>query len=228
VTWVNLNFEEVLWVKPWDTSQPGAVLVGVCGDRIRFARKQQNLTMRQVAKNGGPCPSFQSEVENGRKKTVGAELLKVWAKNLNVPTDFPSGRPPCYHIDRNGCVGLARDVGAWVRKQLYATELSVSDASVWRRLVLRQIARNTNIFTPVSLAYTLNLDLAVLERMEEGRVDIPYAQIRALADLTELPESWLMDGDTTELVVESYRDAIILAHRKGISPKQLLVRINEW
>ena len=207
-------------VKPGDFGRVGTQW-GIHGDRIKFARVEQGLTMSQIADKGGPSKSYQSEVESGKKTAVSTPVLTLWLKKLNISAPFVYGLTSCYHTDPGGCLGMAFDVGRWFRERRHLAEWNHLTPGERLRQVLWQIAHQSLFFTEVSLAYTLKLDLESLRGMLNGTIRIPHTQVSAIACLTLIPEDWLLGGDTEEALLQLYHDVIASAHRKGISPGQL-------
>ncbi|MGE5674467.1 MAG: hypothetical protein ACM3XM_11335, partial [Mycobacterium leprae] len=85
---------------------------GLNGERIRWARTQQERTLRWIEANGGPSVGYQSEVEQGHKREVRSATLGTWVQLLHVTESFVRGEFPRYREHPDECHGLAADAGA--------------------------------------------------------------------------------------------------------------------
>jgi transcriptional regulator with XRE-family HTH domain len=191
----------------------GRVLV--LGELLRFARKQQGITMQQVEMRGGPVRGYQSPVERGQKRNVSSAMLIKWLDILQISAAFARGEIGRYHSEPDACRGLGRDVGDMVRSAAETWD-TMSPLQRQRR-VLTLLATRSKHFNRVALAYALDLDLPGLKAMMAGERPIPPAQIRALAEITTVAEQFFMGGIPDDLVV-AYQPAILRAWRKGLSP----------
>lgn len=220
----------------------------VHGDRLRWARVQQSLTMREVRVRGGPSLSYQSEVENGVKEEVHVDLLNAWVRALNVTEEFARGNIQRCDVDPEACRGLAEDVGELIasgRTDLPAwSSLTARDRT---RHVLKLITFTSPRFPRVVLAYTLGLSLKTLDDMILGQHPVMKSHMQVISALTALPESFFTQGqlfaarsqvlpgwgdsaatalltvqELQELVaLRQYLPALRLARRAGITPSEL-------
>lgn len=155
---------------------------GVRGDLIHWARKQQEMTMRTVHELGGPCPGYQSEVENLRKSEVGSRLLVNWVKALGVTLAFARGEVPVYHVAPEACRGRAADIAIHIGEGGHHWAALTAETRAARVLCL--IADHSHQLPRVVLAHTLGAQLKTLEAMMLGQHPIVKATIQALSDLT--------------------------------------------
>ncbi|HYF94144.1 MAG TPA: hypothetical protein VD969_18155 [Symbiobacteriaceae bacterium] len=194
------------------------------GDLIKWAREEQRLTMRWVADHGGPCLGYQSEVENKKKAEVRWDKLTPWIKALQVTEPFVRGHLPRYIDDAGACRGLAADVGTMIHEG--ADDWAALAFSERARQVLCLISRESRQLPRVVLAYVLGLELQSLDALMSGRLPFVPFQIKALGDLTTLPESFFSYGiRETAVAAETpaaYAPAVEAARRRGISPEALL------
>ena len=63
----------------------------IVGQKIRHARKQKKLSMKQLGKLVNLHESTVSRYEKGEISTLDIEKLKEFAKALNVPADYLAG-----------------------------------------------------------------------------------------------------------------------------------------
>ena len=55
------------------------------GDYLRSLREQQKMSLREVAAKTGVSVSYITQIENGRRKAPGPDVLKKLAPAYNVP-----------------------------------------------------------------------------------------------------------------------------------------------
>jgi hypothetical protein len=193
------------------------------GDLIKWAREEQGLTMRWVADHGGPCLGYQSEVENKKKAEVRWDKLTSWMRALNVTEAFVRGQIPRYNDDPDGCRGLAADTGKAVKE----SERDWASFSIGERArqVLCLISRESRKLPRVVLAHVLGLELRTLDALMSGELPFVPHQIKALSELTTLPEAFFTHGVREMVAAESpadYATVIEVARQRGISPSDLL------
>lgn len=184
--------------------------IGVRGDLLQWARREQGLTMRWVHNHGGPCLSYQSEVEHGKKREVRSELLATWVELLNVTVSFARGQIPVYREAPAACRGLAGEVGA----QLMADPASLNQWQEWDpatrvREVLRMVARKSTRVPRVVLAHVLSLNLQTLDEMLLGTQPILQPHVDTLADLTALPPTFFTYGELGPVLQEGLSPAAL-------------------
>lgn len=152
------------------------------GRRLKWAREQQRLTMREVQERGGPAPGYQSEVENGTKSEVSAEKLYGWCRALGVTPAFARGQIPRLEPSNPGrCRGLAGWVEPEIRQNFAEFEALLPPERV--RRVLRTIA-NSNDLPTVVLAFVLSLELpSLLNLLYDSAVFPTEYQMRQAAVL---------------------------------------------
>lgn len=193
------------------------------GDLMKWAREEQGLTMRWVADHGGPCLGYQSEVENKKKAEVRWDKLTSWIRAINVTEPFVRGRIPRYNDDPDGCRGLAADIGKWVvDSDADWVSLSIGERT---RQVLCLISRESRQLPRVVLAHVLGLELRTLDALMGGELSFVPHQVKALSELTTLPETFFTHGIRDMVAAESpadYATVIDVARKKGISPSDLL------
>jgi len=207
------------------------------GDLIKWAREEQQLTMRWVADHGGPCLGYQSEVENQKKAEVRSEKLTGWIRALNVTEPFVRGHVPRYTEHPDQCHGLAADVGRLIiTRRGWAAESALERA----RLTLCLTSRESRLLPRVVLAHVLGMGLDTLEGYMDGSLPVVKEVMLALCALTGLPESFFTHGilpDESEaaagddlrewLSLRAYREALVQARRLNITPEKLEALIRQ-
>lgn len=83
---------------------------GVQGELMKWAREQQEFTMRDVHLRGGPSPAHQSEHESGAKASASPTTVARWAAALSVSEEFAYGLVPRCAASPDRTRGLAADV----------------------------------------------------------------------------------------------------------------------
>ena len=198
----------------------------VRGDLLSKARREQGITMQWIRDRGGPSPAYQCEVEHGTKTEVGSQVLAVWVRLLKVTEAYARGQIAQYHQDPVACRGLAAHVRERVVDSGIPPEVwSSMDPVVRARRVLELVVQAPTPLPKVVLAHTLGVRLEVVEGMLDGTLPIMPAVIKALSDLTTLPERFFKHGITdsereTDLLVK-YGGALREAEELGISPDEL-------
>lgn len=203
------------------------------GDLIKWAREEQQLTMRWVADHGGPCLGYQSEVENQKKAEVRSEILSAWIRAINVTEPFVRGHVPRYLVDPDRCQGMAADVGRLIASgQAGPRDWTALTALERARETLCLISRESRQLPRVVLGHVLGLSLESLDAIMAGSLPVVKDLMLALVALTGLPESFFTHGilpvDADEADYREYQGALALARSLRLSPVQLeaLIRQN--
>lgn len=176
--------------------------------------------MRWVADHGGPCLGYQSEVENKKKAEVRWDKLTPWIKALNITEPFVRGIIPRYIDDPAGCRGLAADVGQLIRES--SENWAALTFGERARQVLCLISRESQKLPRVVLAHTLSLELQTLEAYMSGQLGFLPHLVKALSDLTALPDSFFTHGILMEESQADYAEAVEVARQHRISPADLI------
>lgn len=188
------------------------------GDIIRWVREQKELPMREIRRLGGPTPAYQSNVENGTKENVHADMLARWLEILGVNEAFVRGRFAPYHLAPERCRGLFADIGKAARGEGAWSQAGAPERC--QRLLLL-IERRVGA---LAASYTLGLDLRAFEEMTEGRLSVPESQIKALADLTSLEEREIIEGVSVQ---QLFPVATRLARQLGLTDDDLVALIKQ-
>lgn len=198
--------------------------VGVRGACLKWARRQQGLTMRQVRERGGPCPAYQSEVENGLKAEVTTELLVAWVGALGVTIAFARGDLPRFPEEPGRCVGLAAGVIPHLEGRNWTALTPLERA----RQVLRLIPQACDHLPRLVLAHVMGLERETLEAMMEGTHPILQMPMESLCAMTTLSEGFFREGigiPSEQADLDEYLPAVQLARRAGITPEQLVAMV---
>lgn len=180
--------------------------------------------MRQVRDRGGPCPAYQSEVENGLKAEVTTEMLAAWVGALGVTVSFARGDLPRFAEDPGRCVGLA----AGVIPHLQGRDWTALSPLERARQVLSAIPAICDHLPRLVLAHVMGLEQQTLEAMVDGTHPILQMPMEALCTLTTLSEGFFREGVgiwSEQSHLEEYLPAVQLARRAGITPEQLVALV---
>lgn len=196
------------------------------GDLLSKARREQNITMQWIRERGGPSPAYQCEVEHGTKTEVGSQVLGVWVRLLKVTEAFARGQVAQYHQDPVACRGLAAHVKERVVESgIPASVWAGMDPVVRARRILELVVQAPTPVPKAVLAHILGVRLEVVEGMLDGTLPIMPHTVKALSDITTLPDRFFrygfIDSDRdTELLVK-YGEALREADELGISADEL-------
>lgn len=185
---------------------------------LRWAREQQNLTLRDVRALGGPSLGYLSEMEKGKKDHPDPELLDTLLTILNISEGFALGQIPQYTDDPVRCRGLASDVAPRIRGDESLRTMGVLERSCH---ALRVICTESAQVKKVDVAYILGTAVATLNDLLSGTFPIKLEQMRILADLTGLPEVFFLKG----LDETSYQPLVDLAMGLGLTPEEAMRRL---
>jgi hypothetical protein len=193
---------------------------GVRGDLLRWARKQQKLTMRWIYANDGPSPGYQSEVENGKKREVLSDMLSSWVALLNVSEAFARGQISRYQENPSACTGLAADICALLPSGHQWSSLTEQQRV---RQVLRLVAYESRHVPRVVLAWVLDLELRTLDNVISGQHPVMPQHLQAAGHLTALPITAFTHSPADPL--EQYLPVLHRAMELGVTPQELLEMI---
>jgi hypothetical protein len=155
--------------------------------------------MRQIKDRGGPSLGYQSEVEHGKKVEVRSDVLSDWISTLGVNEPFVRGQIPRYLDDPDACRGLAADVGRLIASGRAANIEWVNLMPLDRaRQVLWLISTKSRKLPRLVLAWVLGLEAASLDAVVQGRMPLVRDLMKAIADLTTLPEEFFKYGTLGE------------------------------
>ncbi len=191
----------------------------VRGDLLRWARTQQELTMRWVHEHGGPCLGYQSEVERNKKAEVRYDVLSAWIRALNVTEEFARGAVPRHTENPAAAAGQAGHVRVMITSAKIAGPNWQEMAPAERvRQVLHLTLRHSPRFPRVVLAWALGLEVATLEGTLDGTYPVVKGLMEATSALTTLPVEFFAHG-TLE---SDYQPVLERARSLGVTPQDLL------
>jgi len=205
---------------------PPVAMSPIRGDLVRWAREQRGLTIREVYLRGGPSIGYQSEVENGRKRDVHVSMLSKWLQILDVSERFVRGAYRPYHKEPALSRGLAGDITDELRALQASPTWSATSTQERLRKALHRLC-NAREFSPLIVAYVLGLDLKALDDMLVGALAIPKEQVEAIATLTLLDPTDLLEGVSDRQILDAYGPIMRMALERGIPADQLQRWIEE-
>jgi hypothetical protein len=181
--------------------------------------------MRNVQERGGPCPGYQSEVENGKKGEVSSAQLLPWTQALGITVAFARGELPRYRTDPARCRGLAGEIASLVSGPSLRADLVTLPPMERARRVLRLMADRVASLPPVVLTWVLGIQVRQLQEMMYGDVDIDRYHLTMIVELTTLPRTFFLtevqESATDAILTERYLPVIRLADQMGMSPETL-------
>lgn len=167
----------------------------VVGERLKWAREQQNLTMENVQERGGPAKGYQSEVETGKKSEVSSQKLGSWCRALGVTPAFARDLVP--RLDPKAPSGRCRGLAGWVEPDLRQRlpEFQAMTPPERVRQVLRMIVKSSDLPTVV-LAHVMALEVpALLNLLYDQSITPTEIQMRQVAILTAIPTRFFRYGE---------------------------------
>lgn len=199
----------------------------VNGRLLRWARDQLGLSARAVQARGGPSPAYQCEVEKGLKAEVSQDVLSSWVVALNVTEAFARGELDVYARDPTSCEGLA----ASVRHRIVAQAHPQMSMLERYRLALTYMADHAQRVPRLVLAHVLGVELQTLEGMILGHVRMSAMILKAIRDLTTLPDIFFatgrMPGSVRDALLD-YLPVLERLHEAGISAEEFAQLAQAW
>jgi transcriptional regulator with XRE-family HTH domain len=174
----------------------------VVGERLKWAREQQELTMQYVEDHGGPAKGYQSEVEKGKKTEVTAGKLGTWCRVLNVTPAFARGKVPRLEPKEPWEPWICRGLAGWVEPVIRQHHPELLDDTLLPyervRSVLKLIATSEELPLPV-LAWVMALDVktmwSVIHDTKDSAVRPNLSQMKQVAILTAIPTRFFRYGE---------------------------------
>ena len=106
------------------------------GERLRRARQQQGLTLRELAQRLGVSPSMISQIETGRASPSVSTLYSL-ATELGVSLDellFNDRRPPATPTSADGRAAPSAVAGSLLQRADSRKRIRLASGVVWERL----------------------------------------------------------------------------------------------
>lgn len=220
---------------------------GLLGQRLRWARQQQGVTLQQLSERTDRAVSYLCQLEKGVKTNPTKQTVEVLASALGVRPAFLFGEVPGPVPDESSAVVWNREasrIGERFRRHVAALSQARQDEIAYRlipaqrfslvvRYLLEQFPEN---FTPIELAFQLGMSLGQFRQITEHDAEASFTFIEQLAKLAGLPLTFFTHGSleqTPEPTVQlrgdalRYLEAIRLALASNLSPERLEAVIRE-
>lgn len=171
----------------------------VVGERLKWAREQQGMTMQDVEDRGGPAKGYQSEVEKGKKTEVSTFKLGAWCRVLKITPAFARGQIPQLEPAEPWGPWRCRGLAGWVEPEIRHNHPELLDGNVLPyervRSVLQLITTSEELPLPV-LAHVLAMDVKALHALIYDRLNPPTLyQMKQVAILTAIPARFFRFGE---------------------------------
>ncbi|HWI63896.1 MAG TPA: helix-turn-helix transcriptional regulator [Symbiobacteriaceae bacterium] len=209
---------------------------GLLAQRLRWARKEQSVTLQQLSERSGRAVSYLSQLEHGVKDNPTRQTVELLAHALGVRPAFLFGEVsgPA-HGDRS-------QAGSAPAAILQAFRRYVADLSVQRRRELEAAepaARFAEIvsflvwhhpesFTHIELAFQLGISYAYYREIIDNGAEVSHYIAEQLARVSGVPVCYLTHGTFAEpaepaLAADALRyvEAIRLALEHRFTPEDL-------
>jgi transcriptional regulator with XRE-family HTH domain len=223
---------------------------GLMGQRIRWARQQQGITLQLLSERSHKAVSYLSQLETGVKRNPTMQTVEALASALYVRPAFLLGEVPGPLLDRSDSLRSPAESahpGDSKPGQAFALhwegladaerfELSLADPVQRFTLVigflLERFAEN---FTPIELAWQLGMSAGQFQAILTEGQEVSHTFMAQLANLTGIPLCFFTQGrfqvaaPAPALQAEAlhYLEAIRLAMASNLSPQRLeaLIRL---
>lgn len=214
---------------------------GDLGQRLRWARQQQGVTLQQLSERTDRAVSYLCQLEKGVKTNPTKQTVEVLASALGVRPAFLFGEVPGPVPDDNSAIVWNREaavIGDRFRRHMLSLPPARQEEITFRliptqrftlvaRFLLEHFAEN---FTTIELAYQLGMSLGQFRHITEHEAEASFIFIEQLSRLSGVPISFFTHG-TLESAPEptvqlrgdalQYLEAIRLALAGNLSPERL-------
>lgn len=208
---------------------------GLLAQRIRWARKEQGITLQQLSERSGRAVSYLSQLEHGVKDNPTRQTVESLAQSLGVRPAFLFGevsapdRGPGLPSPSTAAVGRefrrhVSDLPAARRSELAAAEPSAR----FTELVSFLVSRYPETFTHIELAFQLNISYAYYREILELGAEVSHYIAEQLARVSGVAIRYITHGSFEEPAAPMpaaealhYVEAIRLALEHRLSPDDL-------
>jgi transcriptional regulator with XRE-family HTH domain len=218
-----------------------AMDTGLLAQRLRWARREQSITLHQLSERCGRAVSYLSQLETGTKINPTKQTVEVLAESLNVRPAFLFGE------------ASSSTTGGWA-----AAESAVAPGAVgWRfrrhfeslppgqrnhlatyavpaerfaTVVSFLLAEFPENFTAIELAYRLGMSVGHFRDIMDGQTEVSHIFMEQLSRLAGVPITFFTHGtldrpdppdENLSAEAVRYVAAIRLALERNLSPERL-------
>ncbi|HYF94956.1 MAG TPA: helix-turn-helix transcriptional regulator [Symbiobacteriaceae bacterium] len=208
---------------------------GLLAQRIRWARKEQGITLQQLSERSGRAVSYLSQLEHGVKDNPTRQTVESLAQSLGVRAAFlfgavsAPGREPASSGPSTATVSreFRRHWSALPARR--RDELAAADpAGRFAELVTFLVRRFPESFTSIELAFQLNISYAYFREIIDIGAEVSHYIAQQLARVSGVPLRFITHGyfDEAEAPVPApdallYVEAIRLALEHRLTPDDL-------
>lgn len=218
---------------------------GSLATRLRWARREQAMTLQQLSERTHRAVSYLCQLETGAKLNPTKQTVEVLAEVLGVRPAFLFGEVPSPVFDpqvpaQSGSAARALceqfrqyfDALPQAQRLEIGYGMPAQRFALVVRFLLKQVPQN---FTPIELAWQLGMSLAEFRSIvDEGKeVSLPYME--QMTRIVAVPLTFFTHGTLDPIQFESaaerraevlsYLEAIKLAQQCKVSPERLAALI---
>jgi transcriptional regulator with XRE-family HTH domain len=217
------------------------------GERLAWARNQQELILQQVSERSGLAIGYISQLEKGAKVNPTIDALNRLAKALGVSVAFILGEtqaPPYDDVSSMLINGQAWTVGHRFTRYIDSITKMEKD-----RLILDSVEQRfarvveflcdtfPSVFTRTVIAFQLGLSVRGLNDILERNCEVGPMVLNQIVSITGIPMHFFATGGmeapgdmakVSPAQVIQYLSAISMAAEINLTPDQLTTMIREF
>jgi transcriptional regulator with XRE-family HTH domain len=217
------------------------------GERLAWARNQQELILQQVSERSGLAIGYISQLEKGAKVNPTIDALARLGKALGVSVAFILGEVQAPPYDDAGSMLINGQ--AWTVNNRFAKYIESLSRVEKDRLMLESVEQRfarvvnflcdqfPNIFTRTVVAFQLGLSVRGLNDILERNCDVGPMVLNQMVSITGIPMHFFATGmleapadmsRVSPAQVIQYMVPISIAAEMNLSPDQLASMIREF
>ncbi|MDF2626266.1 MAG: transcriptional regulator [Symbiobacteriaceae bacterium] len=217
------------------------------GERLAWARNQQELILQQVSERSGLAIGYISQLEKGAKVNPTIDALARLAKALGVTVGFILGEVQASAHD--DVSAMLMNSHAWTIGQRFARYIEVLSKAEKDRMLLDTVEQRfgrvvdflcehfPTIFTRTVLAFQLGLSVRGLNDILERDCEVGAHVLQQVVSITGIPMHFFATGQleapaemgrVSPAQVIQYMLPISMAAEMSLTPEQLATMIREF
>jgi transcriptional regulator with XRE-family HTH domain len=211
---------------------------GLLAQRLKWARREQGVTLQQLSERCSRAVSYLSQLEHGVKDNPTRQTVEALAMALGVRPAFLFGEVSGPVSDRapaaqpgSGLTGMARQFRAYVAGLPAGERAELEQGEPARRfqaLARFLLERFPDSFTAVELAFQLGISFAYYREIMEYNAEVSLYIAEQMARISGVPVPFLTHGSFEAAPAPAlnadalrYLEAIRLALEHNLTPEQL-------
>ncbi|HWI63082.1 MAG TPA: helix-turn-helix domain-containing protein [Symbiobacteriaceae bacterium] len=217
------------------------------GERLAWARNQQELILQQVSERSGLAIGYISQLEKGAKVNPTIDALYRLGKALNVPVSFILGEVQASPHDDISSIMINGQ--AWTVGQRFSKYIEGLSKAEKEKLIIETVEQRfarvvdflcdqfPSTFTRTVVAYQLGLSVRGLNDILERNCEVGPPVLNQVISITGIPLHFFATGQmehSGEMTTVSpaqvirYMQPISMAAEMNVSPDQLAIMIREF